>query len=85
MPLTSPPRPDRGGVCEVCGGEGCSKFTTHDWPGGAPFRPGTRDEMAETAEHTDSDESPQPEPRPRGRRARRPVEDRAVHGPVEDR
>lgn len=84
MPLTSPSRSDRGETCGVCGGRDCSKFTTHDWDGD-PFRPGTREQMTEAAEQAKkAEESPAPV-RARGRRARRPAEDRAHHGPGEDR
>lgn len=83
MPLTSPSRTDRGGACEVCGGRDCSKFTTDDWDGDAPFRPGTREQMIEAAEQAKEVEATAPV-RARGRRARRPAEDRA-HRPGEDR
>lgn len=81
MPLTSPSRAREGGACEVCGGQGCTKFTTHDWPGTEPFRPGTTEQMMTEQAETAQEETEAPK-RPRGSRARRPAEDRA-HRPEE--
>lgn len=86
MSLTSHGPRNRGVSCEVCGGRDCTKFTTDDWDGEAPFRPGTREQMIAAAEQAKkAEEAAAPVERARGRRARRPVEDRAHHGSGEDR